>query len=74
MGSMVYCFNFVSKTSLVSKYSTRKHSLSMTDFSFTMAAYRLSDAFGLIPVCINPSSKTTTINDPTAGSIYYIIL
>ena len=27
----------------------------------------LNNAFGLLPLCLTPTSKTTTINDPTAG-------
>ena len=39
----------------------------MSGLSFYVAASRINDAFGIMPVCIQATSKTTTINDPMAG-------
>ena len=39
----------------------------MSDFSFPIAVSRIQDALGLMPICLTATSKTTTINDPTAG-------
>ena len=51
---------------------TKKTTLSMSEFSFYAAASRINDAFGIIPVCLEPTSKTTTIDDPMAGKLVNI--
>ena len=42
-------------------------SLKMSINSFSILNSGLADSLGLIPLCLKASSKSTTINDPTAG-------
>ena len=41
--------------------------LDHTNLLIASTSNNLDNAFGLLPLCLTPSSKTTTINDPTAG-------
>ena len=62
---IVHCFN----TQKISKFHVKSPStsLKMSISSFSILNSGLADSLGLIPLCLKASSKSTTINDPTAG-------
>ena len=48
-------------------FKSPSSSLKMSIDSFSILNSGLADSLGLIPLCLKASSKSTTINDPTAG-------
>ena len=52
--------DIATNTKFKHQFKTKLQMISSTSIDF-------SNAFGILPICITATSKTTTINDPTAG-------